>query len=46
MQAAGTAADMRGIFKGMKDTGVAGVELGPDRMVVRTSDGQKLLVAR
>ncbi len=46
MQAGGMAADVRKMFKGMKDSGIAGVELSPERMVVHTSNGRRLAVRR
>ncbi len=46
MQAGGAAAGVRKMFKGMKDSGIAGVELSADRMVVQTLDGRRLAVRR
>jgi site-specific DNA recombinase len=46
MQAAGTAADIRKLFKGMKDSGIAGVELNAEQIIVHTTKGRRLTVRR
>ena len=46
MRAGGTAAVVRKMFKAMKDSGIAGVKLSPEQMVVHTTDGRRLAVRR
>lgn len=39
-QAAGEAQVFQRMFKGMKDSGIAGVELGPEEMIVQCAGRQ------